>query len=60
MNINEVRGRCYVQYIDMSVSNQEIETWSQEGPDRCFLKEFEEPPLTGPLRYPPRLPGPTS
>ena len=54
VSITEVRGRCYVKYLDMSVSNQEIETWSEEGPDRWFFrewyrsdcKEFEEPPLS--------------
>ena len=54
VGITEVRGRCYVKYFDLSVSDQEIETWSEEGRDRWFFreryrsdcKEFEEPPLS--------------
>ena len=52
--VSQVMGRCHVKFIDMSVSNQEIETWSEDGPDRWFFrewyrsdsKEFEEPPVS--------------
>ena len=54
VSLSQVMGRCYVKFIDLSVSNQEIEAWSEEGPDRWFFREwyrsdcreFEEPPLS--------------
>jgi len=47
-----VAGRCFVKFVDLQTSDQQLETWTEEGPDRWFFREwfnadeknFEEPP----------------
>jgi len=49
---SSVTGRCWVKYADLAVTDQVLELWTEEGPDRWFFREmynseeksFEEPP----------------
>jgi len=47
-----VTGRCWVKFADLAVTDQQLEVWTEEGPDRWFFREWynseekslEEPP----------------
>ena len=47
-----VRGRCYVQFADINMTDRQLGLWAEEGPDRWYFREaynsedksFDEPP----------------
>ena len=40
VSFDDVQGRCFVKYQDINVSNQELEVWSEEGPDRWWFRQW--------------------
>ena len=43
VNLDAVMGKCYVKYMEDSVSDQKVEAWTEEGPDRWFFREWYNP-----------------
>ena len=35
-----VTGRCYVKFADLAVTDQMLEVWTEEGPNRWFFREW--------------------
>ena len=39
VSLNKVQGRCYVRFLNESVTEEEQERWREAGPDRWFFRE---------------------
>ena len=40
VSFSAVTGRCWVKFADLSVTDKQLEVWTDEGPDRWFFREW--------------------